>query len=286
MNLKKSYSKIIIITGLSGSGRATALKNLEDLGFEAVDNLPFFLLSKIFQTTINKNLALGIDVRTRDFDAKKISSLILSKKKKLRISILFLDCEDDIILNRFKESRRPHPLKLDLPIEHMIKKERLWLEPLKKISDIYINTSSLTLLSLKQQIEGYFIDDKKNNIRISIISFGFKYGLPRDSDFVFDMRFIKNPFYDKKLKDLNGKNKKVTNFVKKQATFEIFAKNLESSFSEVLSGFSKEGKSFITIAFGCTGGVHRSVVASEHFYKFLIKKKEFDVSIVHRDLKR
>ena len=286
MNLKKSYNKIIIITGLSGAGRASALKNLEDLGFEAVDNLPYFLLSRILEAKINKNLALGVDIRSRDFDAKKICSLIKSKKTKLNLNILFLDCEDDIILNRFKESRRPHPLRLDLPMQHIIQEERLWLEPLKKISDYYINTSSLSLVLLKQHIEKYFYINTKLNIRIRIISFGFKYGLPREADFVFDMRFIKNPFYDKNLKDLNGKNNKVINFVKKQKIFKIFVKNLEISIPKLLLGFGNEGKAFVTIAFGCTGGVHRSVVSSEHFYKFLGTKKEFDISIEHRDLKK
>ena len=286
MNLKKSYNKIIIITGLSGAGRSSALKNLEDLGFEAVDNLPFFLLSKILETKINKNLALGVDVRSRDFDSKKICSLIKSRKDKLELNTLFLDCEDDIILNRFKESRRPHPLKLDLPMQHIIQEERTRLEPLKKISDYYINTSSLSLALLKQKIERYFNINTKLNVRIRIISFGFKYGLPREADFVFDMRFIKNPFYDKNLKYLNGKNKKVINFVKKQKLFKLFSKNLEISISKLLLGFSNEGKAFVTIAFGCTGGIHRSVVSSEDFYKFLNTQKQFDVSIEHRDLKK
>lgn len=286
MNLKKSYNKIIIITGLSGAGRSSALKNLEDLGFEAVDNLPFFLLSKILETKINKNLALGVDVRSRDFDSKKICSLIKSRKDKLELNTLFLDCEDDIILNRFKESRRPHPLKLDLPMQHIIQEERTRLEPLKKISDYYINTSSLSLALLKQKIERYFNINTKLNVRIRIISFGFKYGLPKEADFVFDMRFIKNPFYDKNLKYLNGKNKKVINFVKKQKLFKIFSKNLEISISKLLLGFNNEGKAFVTIAFGCTGGIHRSVVSSEYFYKFLNTQKQFDVSIEHRDLKK
>ncbi|MBC33985.1 MAG: RNase adapter RapZ [Rickettsiales bacterium] len=286
MNLKKSYNKIIIITGLSGAGRSSALKNLEDLGFEAVDNLPFFLLSKILETKINKNLALGVDVRSRDFDSKKICSLIKSRKDKLELNTLFLDCEDDIILNRFKESRRPHPLKLDLPMQHIIQEERTRLEPLKKISDYYINTSSLSLALLKQKIERYFNINTKLNVRIRIISFGFKYGLPREADFVFDMRFIKNPFYDKNLKYLNGKNKKVINFVKKQKLFKLFSKNLEISILKLLLGFSNEGKAFVTIAFGCTGGIHRSVVSSEYFYKFLNTQKQFDVSIEHRDLKK
>ena len=139
---------------------------------------------------------------------------------------------------------------------------------------------------LKQKIERYFNINTKLNVRIRIISFGFKYGLPREADFVFDMRFIKNPFYDKNLKYLNGKNKKVINFVKKQKLFKLFSKNLEISISKLLLGFSNEGKAFVTIAFGCTGGIHRSVVSSEYFYNFLNLKKEFDVSIEHRDLKK
>ena len=215
------HKKISIITGLSGAGRTSALKILEDLGFEAIDNIPTSLLANILEANIKSNLALGIDIRSRDFNAKKISELIKSKKK-IDISVVFFDCETSKLLNRFKESRRIHPLKLDLPMIEIIDRERNWLEPLKKISDHYINTTDLSINLLRKKIKALFDKDNKINTTVRIISFGYKNGLPREADFVFDMRFLRNPFYEKKLKNLNGKDKKIIDFVKNQKYFDLF----------------------------------------------------------------
>ena len=284
MKLQKLENKIIIVTGLSGAGRTTALKILEDIGFEAVDNLPFFLLHTIVESKVKKNLAIGVDIRSREFDAKKLSNLIIEKKKTLKISILFFDCETNILINRFKETRRTHPLKLDLPISDIINRERVWLQPLKKVSDFHIDTSELTPLLLRKQISGYFNVNSRTKINVRILSFGYKYGIPREADYVFDMRFIENPFYVKSLKKLSGKNEKVKNYVKNQKLFTEFFKLIDDLFDKIISGFKSEGKEYINIAFGCTGGVHRSVVASEHFFKILKKKTPIDVLIDHRDL--
>ncbi len=221
MKSEKKY-KIFIVTGLSGAGRSSALKIFEDMGFEAIDNLPTYLLGKVINTEVKKNLAVGIDVRTRDFDPKKVAKEIKRKKKHVNLSVIFFDCDNTNLLNRFKESRRVHPLKLDLPIEEIIETERAWLKPLLSINDYYIDTSRLSINLLKNQMHSIFktLSDLKINIRI--ISFGYKYGLPREADLVFDMRFLENPFYDKKLKNLNGKNINVVNFVKKQEYFNFF----------------------------------------------------------------
>jgi len=277
--------KILIVTGLSGAGRTSALKILEDLGFEAIDNIPTSLLINILETNINTNLAVGIDIRSRDFDAKKISQLIKNKKKKIDISIVFFDCETIKLLNRFKESRRIHPLKLDLPMIEIIDRERNWLEPLKKISNHYINTTDLSINLLRKKIKAIFNEDIKIKTTVRIISFGYKNGLPKEADFVFDMRFLKNPFYEKKLKSMNGKDKKIIEFVKNQEHFHLFFDRITNLFDRMLGGFKDEGKDYITVAFGCTGGVHRSVVSSEMFFSFLKLKKGIEVFIDHRDLK-
>ena len=285
MKLEKKY-KILIITGLSGAGRSTALKIFEDMGFEAIDNLPTSLLTKVITSKVKRNLAVGMDVRSRDFDPKKVAKEISGKKKKLNLSVLFFDCDNTNLLNRFKESRRVHPLNLDLPISEIIETGRDWLKPILDINDHYIDTSKLTQNLLRNQMQTLFdtSTDLKTNIRI--ISFGYKYGLPREADIVFDMRFIKNPFYEKNLKNLNGKNKNVINFVKKKEYFDFFFDRLLTFFKKILEGFKKEGKDYITVAFGCTGGVHRSVVSSEHFCLLLNKNKKLRIFLEHRDLKK
>ncbi|MEE2694818.1 MAG: RNase adapter RapZ [Pseudomonadota bacterium] len=284
--ISERKNKILIVTGLSGAGRSTALKILEDMGFEAIDNLPTYLLEEVINSKIKKNLAVGVDIRTRDFDAKKIAKQILEKKKKKDISLLFFDCDNTNLLNRFKENRRVHPLKLDLPMTDIIDKERIWLKPLINITDFYIDTSGLNVNILKNQMHALFnrISNLKTSVRI--ISFGYKYGLPREADLVFDMRFLKNPFYEKRLANLNGKNPKVIDFVKKQEYFNFFFDKITVFFNRILGGYKEEGKDYITVAFGCTGGVHRSVVSSECFYSFLKKNKELKVYVDHRDLKK
>ncbi|MBD22300.1 MAG: RNase adapter RapZ [Alphaproteobacteria bacterium] len=276
--------KILIVTGLSGAGRTSALKILEDLGFEAIDNIPTSLLVNILKVNIKTNLAIGIDIRSRDFNAKKISQLIKNKKRKIEISTVFFDCETTKLLNRFKESRRIHPLKLDLPMIEIIDRERNWLEPLKKISNHYINTTDLSINLLRKKIKALFDKDIKIKTTVRIISFGFKNGLPKEADFVFDMRFLRNPFYEKTLKSMNGKDKEIIEFVKNQEYFHIFFDKITDLFDRMLRGFKDEGKDYITVAFGCTGGIHRSVVSSEMFFSFLKHKKDIEVFIDHRDL--
>ena len=285
MKLEKQYN-IFIVTGLSGAGRSSALKIFEDMGFEAIDNLPTHLLSKVVNSKVKSNLAVGIDVRTRDFDPKKVAKEILNKKKKLNISVIFYDCDNSNLLNRFKESRRLHPFKLDLPIEEVIEAERAWLKPLLSINDYYIDTSRLNLNLLKNQMQNLFLSLSKLKTTIRIISFGFKYGLPREADLVFDMRFLANPFYEEKLKNLDGKNLKIVKFVKKQEYFYFFFDRLSSLFKKIINGYKKEGKDYITIAFGCTGGVHRSVVSSDYFYSLIVKNKKLKIFLEHRDIKK
>ena len=277
-------NRVLIVTGLSGAGRTSALKILEDFGFEAIDNIPFFFFKSIIEVKIKKNLAVGIDIRSRDFDAKKIVSLI-KKKKDIKISVIFFDCDNQKLINRYDESRRLHPLKLDLPMEDIIDRERNWLEPLKKISEYYLDTTDLTINLLRKKIKALFQKNIKIKPTVRIISFGYKNGLPREADFVFDMRFLKNPFYVKKLKKLDGRNPQIIKFVKNQGLFPFFFDNIKILVEKILNGFSEEGKDYITIAFGCTGGVHRSVVSSEYFHSFLQKNKEIEVFIDHRDLK-
>ncbi len=278
--------RILIVTGLSGAGRTSALKILEDFGFEAIDNLPFFFLSTIIDAKIKQDLAVGIDIRSRDFDSKKIVKLIKNRKEKINISVVFFDCDNQKLINRYVESRRMHPLKLDLPMNQIIERERDWVEPLKNMSDYYFDTTDLTINLLRKKIKSIFEKNAMIKATVRVISFGFKNGLPREADFVFDMRFLKNPYYIKKLKNLDGKNREIIKFVKNQRLFKYFFDNITKLLINILNGFKDEGKDYITIAFGCTGGVHRSVVSSEFLYSFLKQNKNIDVFIDHRDLKK
>lgn len=285
MKLTRKY-KILIITGLSGAGRSTALKIFEDMGYEAIDNLPTALISNILDTNIKKKIAVGIDIRSRGFNAKKLSNLISKKRKKIDISVIFFDCDNINLINRFKENRRTHPLKLDLPMEDMIDRERTWLEPLKKMNDVYIDTSGFSVNILRKQLEGIFNVEFRNKIHVRVISFGYKYGLPREADLVFDMRFIRNPFYIKKLSKLTGEDDEVKSFIKKQTNFNFFFETISPFFDKIISGYKEEGKNYITIAFGCTGGVHRSVVSAINFYATLKENNKLEVHLDHRDLNK
>ena len=286
MKSEKLIRKIFIITGLSGAGRSSGLKILEDFGFEAIDNLPVFLLSNVLDAKIKNNLAVGIDIRSRDFNAKKIAKLIKDKKNLINISLVFFDCETSNLINRYKESRRIHPLKLDLPMVDIIDRERNWLEPLKNMCDFYINTTDLPINLLRKKIRSFFGVEKNFTTTVRIITFGYKNGLPRESDLVFDMRFLKNPFYVRRLKNLNGKDKDVINYITSQNQFRYFFDTISQFFDNILTGFKEEGKDYITISFGCTGGVHRSVVCGDLFFNFLNENKKIEVFIDHRDLEK
>tara|TARA_X000000950_G_scaffold271738_1_gene353292 strand:- start:4475 stop:5335 length:861 start_codon:yes stop_codon:yes gene_type:complete len=284
-NTLKSKNRVIIVTGLSGAGMTSALKIFEDLGYEAVDNLPYSLLQNIINQKFDGSFAIGIDVRSRDFDGKKLAEFIKKYKKSLRINLIYFDCDTDIIINRYKETRRPHPLKLDLPIKDIIKQERIWLEPLSKTCDHLIDTTHLNVINLKQILSGNFLIDKNLRLNIRILSFGYKYGIPREADMILDMRFLKNPFYLSSLKNLTGKDEKIIKFIENQDAFNFFFKTFIKLFKKIIPLFLNEGKNYVTIAFGCTGGIHRSVMIADRFSKAM-KNKLVHIHVAHRDLKR
>ena len=278
-------SKLIIVTGLSGAGRSTALKIFEDLGYEAVDNLPFSLLPIITEKKLAGFFSFGIDVRSRDFNSKDISKFIKSNRKSFNIHLVYFDCESSTLIDRFKESRRPHPLKLDIPINDIIEQEKFWLKPLKEIADNIIDTTNLNLPNLRRILETNYSTSQQLKLNLRILSFGYKYGIPREADIVVDMRFIKNPFYIKELKKLTGKDRKVIKYISGQINFKNFYKLFLETHKIIIPAFLTEGKKFLTIAFGCTGGIHRSVMMAEKFSKDIFSKK-IEVSLEHRDLKK
>ena len=277
--------KVIIVTGLSGAGRSTALKILEDLGYEAVDNLPLSLLSLVVNNGTKTNIAIGIDIRSRDFSGTEISKFIKKNRENMNLELVFFECESEVLIDRYKATRRLHPLKLDIPIKDIIEQERIWLAPLKKIADYIVDSSNLELPALNNTLSSFFQIEKQSKLNIRVLSFGYKFGLPREADIVMDVRFIKNPYYIEKLKNLTGKDTPVINYLEKQEIYNSFLKKITSITLELFPVFKSEGKKYLTIAFGCTGGIHRSVAIADKFYNNISNAK-FNVFIDHRDLKK
>ena len=277
--------RVVIVTGLSGAGRSTALKIFEDLGYEAVDNLPYSLLSSILKDKIKNDIALGTDIRSRGFDGKKIRLFIEKIKKKIEVSLIFFDCENSVLIERFKTSRRRHPLSMNIPINDIIEQERLWLKPLRDIADYHFDTTNLEIPSLNKALLSLFSKLNIQKLNLRVMSFGYKYGIPREADIVIDVRFLENPYYLKELRLQNGKDVDVIEFVKNQKCFDQFRNDFLKMITPLLNFYKIEGKKFLTIAFGCTGGIHRSVVVAESIFKGL-KNNKLGLYIDHRDIEK
>ncbi|BAI80518.1 conserved hypothetical protein [Deferribacter desulfuricans SSM1] len=284
--MNKDHS-VVIITGLSGAGKSTAAKAFEDLGFYTVDNLPIFLGEKFFQFAFDFNIeipkvALVIDVRNKDFD--KAFDFIKNIKDKYNAKLLFLDADDSILVNRFKETRRKHPLGDDLIVS--IQKERELLKKIKDLSDFVIDTTRFNVNELSSNIYEMFSKFFETSFTIIIQSFGFKYGLPTESDMVFDVRFLKNPHYIEELRPLTGLDKRIKDYVFKDKRSRKFLVKIKSLLNFLIPNYIKEGKRFLTISIGCTGGKHRSVVIAEFIYEYIKKRTDINVKIKHRDIER
>ena len=282
--------KFIIVTGMSGAGKSSVLKFLEDVGFFCVDNLPPFLILKFAQmyfemSTQIKKVAIGIDIR----GGKLFNDLFFNLEKidKANYKILFLDASDNVLVKRFKETRRVHPIAKAKSerIIFGIKKEREILKKVKSRADYIIDTSFMKSNDLKEKINDIFVAKKKfDGLMINIISFGFKYGIPEDSDLVFDVRFLPNPFYIKELKDLTGNDLDVKNYVLKFDLSHKFLDKVLDLINFLIPNYIHEGKNQLVISIGCTGGKHRSVTIANEIYKKLLDSGR-NVFINHRDIK-
>lgn len=274
--------KLKIITGLSGSGKTTALRAYEDLGYYAMDNAPAYLVEKFielnkYQEKPIEKMAVVIDFRSFSLDNDIFKSIKSLKEANKDTEIIFIYCNDEIIQKRYNELRRPHPLGEYGNVSDGLEKEKNLLKPLKDISDKLIDTTNYKIAELRQVIESS--GDKKNNMIINLISFGYKYGVSADFDFVFDVRFIPNPFYVEELKKLNGTNKKLANYLDQFDIIKDFEDRVYGLINSLLPSYEKEGKNIITIAFGCTGGQHRSVYMVEKMYE---KMKNDDYILIKR----
>ena len=283
--------RFVIVTGMSGAGKLTAQKMLEDLGYYCVDNLPIPLISKFVELILEPNreitkVVLGIDVRAdQSFDEVQ-QALDELKKKNFPYEILFMDSSDETLQKRYKESRRMHPLSPDGRVIDGIKKERAILKKIKSESDYVIDTSKLLTRELKAELENIFVNNENyNSLLVNILSFGFKHGIPSDVDLVFDIRFLPNPFYIEELKEKSGNDKEVRDYVMSCPESRVFLDKLVDMLLFLIPNYVKEGKNQLVIGIGCTGGRHRSVTLANELYEQLKDQGTFGIKIEHRDLK-
>jgi len=279
---------VVLITGLSGAGRATALKALEDLGYEAVDNLPLSLLPDLLRSDAragSRPLALGLDVRTRDFSPNAFLAELaqLRAQDDLVCELVFLDCDGTTLLRRYTETRRRHPLAMERPVQDGIAEERRILAPLRAAADQVIDTSQLGPHDLKRLLSTRFALDGAPGMRMAVLSFSYRNGLPREADIVFDARFLANPHYVASLQPLSGRDLAVQEYVQADPAFAAFLNGIKSLLGPLLPRYEKEGKSYLTVALGCTGGRHRSVFLAETLAAWL-KELGGNVTLAHRDL--
>ena len=283
--------RFIIVTGLSGAGKSEATKSLEDMGYFCVDNLPPTLITKFAEACRQSDgkidkVALVIDIRGGVFFDDLFESLRDLEKEQFNYEILFLDATDEVIVKRFKEKRRSHPLSAGGRVITGIELEREKLREVKNKADIIIDTSKYKIGDLREEMTKYFGDEKlpEKQVSITILSFGFKYGIPVDSDLVFDVRFIPNPFYIPELKPFSGLDMPVRDYVLEQCETKAFLEKIKDMLEFLIPNYQKEGKRQLIISIGCTGGRHRSVAIANEIYENL-HDKNFNVYIEHRDIK-
>ena len=283
---------ILLVSGLSGAGKTTALKTLEDMGWEVVDNLPLLLLDRLLQTPLpaghseeDRPLAIGIDARTRGFDANGIVQRIKSLREKYDhdIETLFLDCSGAELERRFSETRRRHPLAQDRQAADGIARERELLEPLRRWSTNVLDTTTLNSNSLQQEIRSRYSRERLSDPVLTILSFGFSRGLPRNADLVFDMRFLRNPHWADTLRPRTGQDPEVAAYIAEDPAYETAVSQIEQLLLTLLPRYAEEGKAYVTVAFGRTGGRHRSVHVAERVGAAL-RQAGFSPTVSHRNM--
>ena len=289
----KSDTEILVISGMSGAGKSTIAHTLEDLGWYVVDNLPPALLENLIDlvNVSMKRIAVVIDVRGRAFFNDLKQSLAQLADQGVSRKILFIDSSDEVLVRRFESTRRPHPLQGSDRILDGITKERERLREVKDSADLVIDSSSLNIHQLEKKINEYFIEDSNADLRVNILSFGYKYGIPIDADLVVDCRFIANPHWNPKLRPLTGLDKPVSDEILKSENVQEFLSKYQALFETMALGFISEGRRYLTLAIGCTGGKHRSVAITQELVSKLtvgskLSKYKIETKGLHRDLGR
>ena len=289
----KSDTEILVISGMSGAGRSTVAHSLEDLGWYVVDNLPPALVGNLIELVEKsvQKIAVVIDVRGRAFFDDLTNALADLAEQGISRKILFVDAADDALVRRFESTRRPHPLQGGGRILDGISKERVRLQEIRNAADIVIDSSALNIHQLEKKVNDYFNQSSDVDLKVNILSFGYKYGIPVDADLVMDCRFIANPHWDPKLRPLTGMDKSVSKAVLESANVEEFLERYQLLFDTLAKGFITEGRKFLTLAIGCTGGKHRSVAITEELVTRLANGKNLSnyriqTHGMHRDLGR
>ena len=283
--------RLLILTGMSGAGKSTALKMLEDMGYYCVDNLPIQLLKSFVdlsdrQEFKRQRVVVGIDIRSGE--TLLLLSDILSELEQdgKKVDVLFMDAEEDVLVNRYKETRRTHPLSQSERIYTGIEKERQAMQFLKERADYIIDTSHLLPRDLKGELEKIFVEDKNyESLFVTIMSFGFKYGIPADADLVFDVRFLPNPYYVEELRPKTGNDREIQQFVMRHPQAHVFLNKLEDMIRFLIPNYISEGKNRLVIAIGCTGE-HRSVTLANELYQRLSQDEGYGLKIEHRDIEK
>lgn len=289
---RRKPNRVVLVTGLSGAGKTTALKALEDQGYEAVDNLPLSLLGNLLKGNEaardgsgGRAVAISVDIRTRDFSVESFNRELtpLLAHEDLEVMLLFVDCDDDVLQRRFTETRRRHPLATDRPVRDGISHERQLLRRLRDRAHVVIDTSDLSNVEFRRLIAGHFRIADEPGLAITVTSFSYPRGLPREADLVFDVRFLDNPHYDQQLRVKTGRDPAVGAYIARDPAFTPFFSNLTALLLSLLPHYTREGKSYLTIAIGCTGGRHRSVFVAEKLAQVL-RNGGHHVNLWHRDI--
>lgn len=283
--------RVVIVTGMSGAGKSTVMKMLEDAGYFCVDNLPILLIRKFSELLRNSmgdidKVALGIDIRSGGM-LSELGDIVSNMGSDNSHEVLFMEASDETLIKRYKETRRVHPLMADGRVEDGIAKEREQLAELKKRAHYIINTDNLLVRDLKTEIQKIFVENKKyNNMFVNVVSFGFKHGIPVDSDLVFDVRFMPNPYYVEELRAKTGNDREVQEFVMSSKVSQEFVAKLKDMIKFLIPNYIAEGKNQLVISVGCTGGHHRSVTVANKLYEELCQCEEYGIKITHRDIDR
>jgi UPF0042 nucleotide-binding protein len=279
--------QLVVLTGLSGSGKSTVLKTFEDLGFYCVDNLPVALIPTFSELHMQtggdiQRAALLVDAREGD-QLEKLPAILRQLRGENHMTLVFIEASEDALLRRFSETRRPHPLGHDRPVLEGLRRERVLMEPIRKLADVVIDTTKFNVHELRQFIIRRFQKTDRRPMMVSLVSFGYRYGIPADADLVFDVRFLPNPHFVPALRAYTGKDEKVRKYIRSFPQTGEFLRRIESLLTYLIPHYVREGKSYLTIAFGCTGGKHRSVMMSEWLKKAL-EKRGYSTKVVHRDI--
>ena len=286
---RKQGRQLVILTGLSGSGKSTVLKAFEDMGFYCVDNLPVELIPIFAELHAAgegdfARAALLVDAR-EGLQLEKLPGLLRHLRREHPITLVFIEANEDALLRRYSETRRPHPLGKDFSVRESLHHERVLMDPIRKLADVVIDSSQFNVHELRQFVNQRFRSESKRPMLVSLVSFGFKFGVPTDADLMFDVRFLPNPHFVPKLRPFTGKDPQVRRYIRSFPQTGEFLRRMQGLLTYLIPHYIEEGKSYLTIAFGCTGGKHRSVMMAESMRQSL-EKRRYATRVVHRDINK